>query len=307
MFVSKINRLKTQNKRFYSYQTNAENPFYKKKFWDKIEKNYDLSLFGYFTKKFAPILVEKVADPAVPIYPDLNKQKFNFLDVGAGHGALIFELIQQNPNCIKSIHGIDVSDSMISSLKLLVHQEKRYAQKTMPPFNWDCIDLSVMNAEELNINEGEYDVILSNFTIMFIPNRKKALSEMYRCMKPGGISVFSFWGYIEENPAIHFFYNAVTKLKGGNFGDDYNVNFILADQNNFKEEMKEAGFRDVRIVKEKAYFKGSVEDLVQLALNSSLIDNSMKPDFQKILEEDAKILLSENKVYTTGNICEARK
>lgn len=50
-----------------------------------------------------------------------------------------------------------------------------------------------------------------------------------------------------------------------------------------------------------------MEDLVQLALNSSLIDNSMKPDFQKILEEDAKILLSENKVYTTANICEARK
>jgi ubiquinone/menaquinone biosynthesis C-methylase UbiE len=308
MFTSKINRFRVQNKRFHSsFQINPENPFFKKNFWDKIEKNYDLSLFGYFTRKFAPELIARVANPAIPLFPELKNYKFNILDVGAGHGAVVFELVHQNPGCIKALHAIDISDTMVGTLKQKVLQEKRYAPKTNPPFNWDCIDLSVMNAEELTFNDNEYDVVISNFTIMFIPNRKKALSEIHRVMKPRGIYVSSFWGYIEENPAIQFFYNSVNRLKGGKFGDDYNINFILADQNNFKSELKHAGFRDVRIVKEKIHFNGTEDELVQLALNSSLIDSSMKEDFKKILEEEAKILLRDNKAYTTANICEARK
>jgi len=71
--------------------------------------------------------------------------------------------------------------------------------------------------------------------------------------------------------------------------------------------LKQSGYKEVRGVKEKCHFQGSAEELVQLCLNSSLVESSQKTDFRKILEEGAQALIDENKVYTTAHILEARK
>jgi len=52
----------------------------------------------------------------------------------------------------------------------------------------------VADAENLPFGRASFDVILSTFGVMFAPDRRKALSELLRVLKPGGkIGLATWW------------------------------------------------------------------------------------------------------------------
>jgi ubiquinone/menaquinone biosynthesis C-methylase UbiE len=57
-----------------------------------------------------------------------------------------------------------------------------------------AIDFHEEDAERLPFATATFDIVLSTFGIMFVPNRKKALGEMLRVLKPGGkIGLANWW------------------------------------------------------------------------------------------------------------------
>jgi ubiquinone/menaquinone biosynthesis C-methylase UbiE len=57
------------------------------------------------------------------------------------------------------------------------------------------------DAEDLPFGDGEFDVVLSTFGVMFTPNQKRAASELLRVAKPGGRIGLANWtpeGFIGE-------------------------------------------------------------------------------------------------------------
>jgi ubiquinone/menaquinone biosynthesis C-methylase UbiE len=56
------------------------------------------------------------------------------------------------------------------------------------------IDFQEGDAESLPFDDVSFDTVLSTFGIMFVPDRRKALSEMLRVLKPGGkIGLANWW------------------------------------------------------------------------------------------------------------------
>jgi len=51
----------------------------------------------------------------------------------------------------------------------------------------------VADAEDLPFSEGEFDVALSSFGVMFTPNQERAASEMLRIVRPGGRIGLANW------------------------------------------------------------------------------------------------------------------
>lgn len=100
----------------------------------------------------------------------LPKVHGNLLDIGCGTGILYDAL----PKGI-DYTGIDLSKDMVAVGK------KRYPLATF----------KVMDCENLEFKDETFDIIIVRGVIHHIPEPKKALAEISRCMKKGGIIVIS--------------------------------------------------------------------------------------------------------------------
>jgi len=107
------------------------------------------------------------------------------LDLGCGTGRTTIPLVKMGYNVI----GVDISDGMIKSAKKISEQNKIE------------IDFRVGDATSLNFQENTFEYLLfSNQGWTQIPSKEdrfKALQEMRRVLKPGGVCIFTahprFW------------------------------------------------------------------------------------------------------------------
>ena len=95
------------------------------------------------------------------------------LDVGCGTGSLLDELRSRLPS-VRGI-GVDLSVGMLRSA-----QQKSIAAVTA-------------DAENIPIRSGVFDVAVSSSSFHFWPNRRRALAEIRRVLKPGGHVVITDW------------------------------------------------------------------------------------------------------------------
>lgn len=104
------------------------------------------------------------------------------LDVACGTGLISFRALQATGEN-GFVFGTDISDKMVE-----------LANETIRNNNWSNIRFERMDAEELKVNENEYDVVLCALGLMYVPNPVNALKEMYRVLKPGGRCAVAVWG-----------------------------------------------------------------------------------------------------------------
>ena len=100
-----------------------------------------------------------------------------YLDIGTGTGDLVFEILRQSANVL--IDGIDPSEPMLEIAR--AKAEKQSVGDAVSFFAADALDLP-MGSET-------YDGIVSGFCFRNIERRQKALEEMLRVLKPGGMLV----------------------------------------------------------------------------------------------------------------------
>lgn len=62
------------------------------------------------------------------------------------------------------------------------------------PVEWRQAD-----AMRLPFPDAQFDAVVCQFGVMFVPDRSKAFSEARRVLRPGGILIFSTWDRLEEN------------------------------------------------------------------------------------------------------------
>jgi len=72
------------------------------------------------------------------------------------------------------------------------------------------------DAMSLPFADGEFDVVVCQFGVMFFPDKPKAFSEMRRVLRRGGLFFFNVWDRIEENE----FADVVTGALASMFPDD---------------------------------------------------------------------------------------
>jgi SAM-dependent methyltransferase len=69
---------------------------------------------------------------------------------------------------------------------------------------------------DLPFDDGSFDVVVSQFGVMFFPDRPKAFAEIGRVLRPGGVFIFNTWDRIETNE----FADVVTSAAASVFPDD---------------------------------------------------------------------------------------
>ena len=140
------------------------------------------------------------------------------LDVGCGSGWATRLLAQHASNV--RVTGIDISDEMI--------RVARDSSQTFPN-----VDFETASAEQLPFHDHEFTHAFSMESLYYYANISKALSEIFRVLKTGGLFVAVvdlYW----ENEATH------------QWIDNLNVPVELLSVDDYRSLFIDAGFTNIR-------------------------------------------------------------
>ena len=102
-----------------------------------------------------------------------EKKNLRILDVGCGTGFFTILLAKEG----HQVTGIDLTPDMITHAKELAEEEKA-----------DC-QFVVMDAENPDFPDEEFDVIVSRNLTWTLPDAEHAYQEWFRVLKPGGVMI----------------------------------------------------------------------------------------------------------------------
>lgn len=141
---------------------------------------------GRWSRRLAPLLVK---------FASVDEGD-SVLDVGSGTGALALALAEAIPSV--RVTGVDPSSAYV-----------RYAQARTPG---DRVRFSVGDAQALEIPDASVDKTLSLLVMNFIPDSVKALREMIRVTRPGGVVAAAVWDYGEGMEMLRVFWDEAVAL-----------------------------------------------------------------------------------------------
>jgi SAM-dependent methyltransferase len=114
--------------------------------------------------------------PGVIAFADLGASG-RVLDVGCGTGSLLFELAR-DPQRTR-IAGIDASE---------IYARAAQAKAADPR-----IDVRQGDACAMPFADGEFDAAVSQLVLQFVPDAARAVAEMRRVVRPGGVVAAAVW------------------------------------------------------------------------------------------------------------------
>ncbi len=153
------------------------------------------------------------------------------LDVGTGTG-IVARLAAPNVGSLGTVTGLDASPDMLS-----VARASALADGL-------SIDWHEGQAEALPYPDQRFDLVLSQFALMFFADRRAALTEMRRVLAPGGRATLSVFAGIDRHP----FYVALDEAIARRLGTSaVGAIFALGDADALGEALVQAGLREVAI------------------------------------------------------------
>ena len=149
---------------------------------DPIERD-DRIADGY-ARWWAPV----IAPAALPVLDRVDDAvaagATRLLDVGTGTGTLSIAAVRRWPQV--QVTAIDASSEMIA-------RAGAEADRLLDPKERRRLTLKVASADDLGLDDECLDVAVSSFVLPLVPNRFRALREVRRVLRPGGVFAWVSW------------------------------------------------------------------------------------------------------------------
>jgi ubiquinone/menaquinone biosynthesis C-methylase UbiE len=191
-------------------------------FSGSVPKNYDHYLGPMFFEPYAVEIAQRV---------DASSVK-NALEIGCGTGRVTKHL----RNALHATATLTASDLSEGMLKI-----------AMQKLNGSNIDWQIIDAQQLPFDDNSLDLVVCAFALMFVPDRSKAYSEVFRVLRPGGTFIFTTWDKLENNEASHVFRTIVKEYFGDSLPETYKLPFSLHDPEMLESQLEKIGFSNANV------------------------------------------------------------
>ena len=191
------------------------------KFTGEDAENYDFYLGPILFEPYARYLASKIDTTSVTAV----------LEVACGTGRVTRHIRKTLPADIK-LTVTDISNDMLNVAKRGLGKEN--------------IGFQAEDAQNLSFADNSFDLVICQFGMMFLPDKKKGFQEIYRVLKPGGKFMFFTWDNTLNMPLFkllvndlvvpHFEYEDTTR---------FFVPFSLHRPKVLMDWMKNAGFKNI--------------------------------------------------------------
>ena len=146
-------------------------------------ERYDRMAEGY-ERWWAPVLAPSALALLDRLDPVVAAGARDLLDVGVGTGNLALPALQRWP--VIHVTGIDASGEMVKAAIAL-------AGERLPPEDQARLTTLTAFADALPFEDGSFDAAMSSYVLQLVPSRARALREIGRVLRPGGILAYVTW------------------------------------------------------------------------------------------------------------------
>ena len=155
----------------------------------------------------------------------------DWLDVGCGTGALTQSILERgNPNSVK---GVDPSPGFIEYAKARIASARA--------------SFEVGDAQSLPVESAGFDAAVAGLVLNFVPQQPRAVAEMARVLRPGGIVGAYVWDYAGKMELMRYFWDAAAALDPAAYELDEGLRFPICQPKPLAELFARAGLRDVEV------------------------------------------------------------
>jgi ubiquinone/menaquinone biosynthesis C-methylase UbiE len=195
----------------------------------RVKCGYD-GAFSDHVSRYDEVGAELQAKSAAAQLTDVDVRGKRILDIGGGTGVASFLMLRRGA---ESVVCGDISEQM------LVRARTNAAQLG---FERDRIDFRQLDAEALPYDDNSFDVVSTSMTMGLLPDQKRAIAEMARVARPGGLVS------IGTHAPEHYWEPIDTSLRAMSkryvFG--YRLEFWPQTEAEVRKLMQRAGIEDVQ-------------------------------------------------------------
>lgn len=228
-----------------------------------------------YEKKFVPALFGEWAPHLIDIAGVAPGH--SVLDVACGTGAVARAAADRIDGHGRVV-GLDINEGMLA-----------VAQRLRPDIDWQHGD-----AGDLPLPDASFDVVLCQASLMFFPDRAKALREMARVVTGGGTVAIQVWASLDSQPGYGPFIDVAARHAGPEAIDLLSAYWVLGDLDLVAALLEAAGLEisATRTRVGTARFD-SIDELVKTEVESTpLIDRISDDVYRRILEDSRAALES---------------
>jgi ubiquinone/menaquinone biosynthesis C-methylase UbiE len=187
-----------------------------------VPQNYDDLLGPFLFEPYALELVQRVVHSGAK----------DILELACGTGRVTKHLVDNIPKG-SYLTATDLNPDMLAIAKT------RVSGSTL---RWEKVDMTAI--PYLN---SSYDLIICQFGLMLVPDKIKALAEIFRVLRPGGKLIFSVWSKIENNQVWDISSKIFNSFFGETAWDIYQGPFSMHDSQTGINLLKHAGFEKIKV------------------------------------------------------------
>lgn len=152
------------------------------------------------------------------------------LDVGCGTGVLA-RAASERVATESQVSGVDRNEGMLA-----------VARRIRPTIDWRQED-----AVEMSFRDASFDVVASQFALMYFADRAAALREMRRVLKPDGRVTVAVWGPFERATGYVLLTDIAQRRCGQTAADVLTAPFALGQEGQLLGLFQAAGFAHVHV------------------------------------------------------------
>jgi ubiquinone/menaquinone biosynthesis C-methylase UbiE len=192
-------------------------------FVGSVPENYDRYLGPVLFEPYAADLVARLHVP----------ENASVLEVACGTG-IVTRRLRARLGPEATLVATDLNDAMLDCA--------RRNFSATGTIEWKQADVT-----ELPFDDQLFDAVVCQFGLMFVPDKEKAFSEIYRVLKPGAVFLFNLWDRIENNDLPHIAHTIISKFFDDNPPDFYEVPFSCHDPEMIRSLATTAGFKQLQL------------------------------------------------------------
>jgi len=193
-------------------------------FVGSIPENYDRYLGPCLFEDYAADIAQRVQVP----------DGASVLEIACGTGIVTRKLRDSLPAGVRLV-ATDLNEAMIA-----------YAQHKFQPT--EPVEFKQADATELPFADSSFDAVVCQFGLMFFPDKARAMREVHRVLKPGGVYVFNVWDAIEKNEIAQVANETLRTFFEQDPPTFYQVPFGLHDKAVIQKLLDGAGFQDAELL-----------------------------------------------------------
>ncbi len=199
------------------------------------------------------------------------------LDVGCGTGVLAREALRRVGE-EGQVVGLDLNEGMLA-----------VAARTEPRIEWQRGDAASLPFEDMS-----FDVVVSQFALMYFPDRVASLREMWRTLAPGGRLAIAAWAPIDHARGYQILVDLTLRQSGREAADVLAAPFVLGNRVELAKLLVDSGISGADITLHEGSIRfPSVKEFIRTEVKGSPLADMLSDDMMQTLAAESENALVE--------------